>query len=156
MDEIELLPARPDDIERLCALHNRSEMHDGVPRVLEVQELRDELDDERIVLATDVRLAFVDGQLAGYVYTRHLPSDVSQERCFIFGQVDPLWRGRGVGRTHAAVGHRSCDGAATCVDQRPAEVHPRRRVRLHRSGASPVRAVWVSRRFAGSRSCCGR
>lgn len=99
MDEIELQPARPDDIERLCALHNRAELHDGVPRVLEVQELRDELDDERIVLETDVRLAFVGGQLAGYVYTRHLPSDVSQERCFIFGQVDPAWRGRGVGRT---------------------------------------------------------
>jgi mycothiol synthase len=96
--QIELFPARADDLERLLALHRRAEAHDGVPRVLELEELGDELDGENVVLADDVRLAFVDGELAGYVYTMHIPSDVVQERCYIFGEVEPAHRGRGVGR----------------------------------------------------------
>lgn len=97
MGKIELHPARSDDIGRLCALQNRAEAFDGVPRILVEAELREELDDVRVVLATDVRLAVVDDQLAGYIYTLHLPSDVLQERCFVFGSVDPEWRRRGVG-----------------------------------------------------------
>ena len=49
------------------------------------------------MLATDTRLAELDGRLAGYAYTYHLPSDVREERCFVFGQVDPEFRRRGVG-----------------------------------------------------------
>jgi mycothiol synthase len=97
MGDIELQPARPDDIARLVALHRRSEAHDGVPRVIEEEEMRVDLDDVRVVLDTDVRLAFVDGQLAGYVFAMHIPSDADFERCFVFGEVDPSWRGRGVG-----------------------------------------------------------
>jgi len=69
-----------------------------------LQELRDELDDETVVLATDVRLAFVDDQLAGYAYTMNLPSEVRLERCYVFGQVDPAWRARGVGSAMLAWG----------------------------------------------------
>lgn len=96
-DQLRLRSARADDIERLCALHNRSEAHDGVPRVLQVEELREELDDETIVLATDVRIAEFEGETVGYVYTAHMPSDVRLEKCMVFGQVDPDWRGRGIG-----------------------------------------------------------
>jgi mycothiol synthase len=99
VDEIELRPAAPDDIERLCALHNRSEAHDGVPRILEVAELRDELDEAHVVLGTDCRMAFVGDELAGYIYCHHLPSEIRLERCFLRGEVDPAFRRRGVGRT---------------------------------------------------------
>lgn len=98
MTSIELHPASADDLERLLALHRRAEAHDGVPRVLELEELSDELDGENVVLADDVRLAVVEGELAGYVYTMHLPSDVVLERCYVFGEVDPAHRRRGVGR----------------------------------------------------------
>lgn len=97
--EIRLVPAHGDDIERLCALHNRSEAHDGVPRVMDVEELREEFDDDAVVLAADVRLAEIDGSLAGYAYALHLPSDVRLERSYLFGEVDPEFRGRGVGTT---------------------------------------------------------
>jgi mycothiol synthase len=87
-----------EDLEALCALHNRSEAHDSVPRVLALEEMREELDDERIVLATDVRIAVCDGQMAGYTYTYYLPSAERLERCHVVGQVDPDHRGVGVGR----------------------------------------------------------
>jgi mycothiol synthase len=95
---IELRAAAADDLEALCALHNRSEAYDDVPRVLELDEMREELDDERIVLATDVRIAMRDGQMAGYTYTYYLPSAERLERCHLVGLVDPDHRGVGVGR----------------------------------------------------------
>lgn len=104
MDDIVLQPATADDLPRICALHVRSEAHDGVPRVMTLDELSDELDDRTVVLATDVRLASVRGELVGYVYTAHLPSDVRMERCYVFAQVHPDCRGRGVGRTMLAWG----------------------------------------------------
>jgi GNAT superfamily N-acetyltransferase len=95
---IDLRGAVAEDLEAMCALHNRSEAHDGVPRVLELDEMREELDDERVMLATDVRVALCGGQMAGYTYTYHLPSAERLERCHVLGQVDPDHRGRGVGR----------------------------------------------------------
>ena len=95
---MELRGATADDVEALCALHNRSEAHDGVPRVLELEELREDLDDVHVVLADDVRLALVGGALAGYAFTTHLPSGVRLERCYVWGEVDPAHRGKGVGR----------------------------------------------------------
>lgn len=93
---ITLRPLGADDIGRVCALHNRAEHHDGVPRVLEVDELREEL--EGVSLELDTRLAELDGELAGYVYSFFLPSDTGSERAYLFGEVDPAFRGRGVGR----------------------------------------------------------
>lgn len=93
-----LRPLRADDLAEVCALTNRTEVHDGVARVVTVEELAEELDDDHVVLATDTRAVEVDGRLAGYVYTYHLPSDVGEERCYLFGHVDPLQRGAGLGR----------------------------------------------------------
>jgi mycothiol synthase len=97
MTTIELRPVRPDDFEEICALHQRSQRFDGVPQILELDELEGDLDGEHVVLATDTRLVEVDGELAGYAYTFHLPSDVREERCYIFGTVDPAHRRRGAG-----------------------------------------------------------
>lgn len=97
MTTIDLRPVRPDELGEICELHQRSQRHDGVPQVLELDELEGDLDDEHVVLATDTRLAEVDGQVAGYAYTFHLPSEVKEERCYVFGEVDPGHRRRGVG-----------------------------------------------------------
>jgi mycothiol synthase len=98
VDAIELRAATADDFEAVCALHNRSEAHDRVPQVLALEEVRAELDDERVVLATDVRIALRECQMAGYVYTYYLPSTERLERCHVIGRVDPEHRGVGVGR----------------------------------------------------------
>jgi len=97
--EPNLRPATLADFPAIAAMVRRSEVFDGVPRVLHDDELADELDDEQVVLATDTRVAVdTDGQVVGYAYTYHLPSDVREERCYVFGTVDPAWRGRGIGR----------------------------------------------------------
>jgi ribosomal protein S18 acetylase RimI-like enzyme len=82
----------------------RSEAHDGVPRVTEIDDMREAMGEQNVTLATDARLAVVDGRLAGYVYTYHLPSEVRIERCYVFGTVDPTWRKQGVGRAMLAWG----------------------------------------------------
>lgn len=97
MTTIELRPATADDLPDLCALHQRAQRHDGVPQVIQLDELEEELDDDHVSLADDVRIATVDGALAGYAYTFHLPSEVREERCYVFGEVDPDQRRRGVG-----------------------------------------------------------
>lgn len=97
MTAIELRPARADDLPDLCTLHQRSQAHDGALQVMQLDELEEELDDDHVSLADDVRMAFVDGRLAGYAYTYHLPSEVREERCYVFGEVDPEFRRQGVG-----------------------------------------------------------
>jgi mycothiol synthase len=99
VEAITLRGATADDLEAMCALLQRSEAHDGVPRVIELDEMREEVDDVHVVLATDVRLARRAGELAGFAYSVYLPSAVRHERCYLWGEVDPLHRGLGVGRT---------------------------------------------------------
>ena len=98
MSDITLRPMVDADFDVVVALHRRADAHDGRPVVTTLEEMREELDDEHVVLATDVRLALLDGEVVGYLYTYHLPSDVALERCYLFGDVDPAARGRGVGR----------------------------------------------------------
>ena len=98
MSDITLRPMVDADFDVVVALHQRADAHDGRPVVTTLEEMREELDDEHVVLATDVRLALLDGEVVGYLYTYHLPSDVALERCYLFGDVDPAARGRGVGR----------------------------------------------------------
>lgn len=97
MRGLELRALGAGDLAAICDLHRRSESFDAVPRVLALEELEEELDDDHVVLASDTRLAELDGSLAGYVYTYYLPSEEREERCYIFGQVDPEYRRRGVG-----------------------------------------------------------
>jgi mycothiol synthase len=87
-----------DDIPVVAEMIRNSEAFDGVHRVLQDDELAEDLDDVRVRLATDTRLAEVDGRPVGNAYTFHLPSEDREERCYVFGVVDPAYRGRGVGR----------------------------------------------------------
>ncbi len=93
-----LRPLTVDDIAAIAEMIRRSESFDGVPRVVQDDEMAEELDDVRIRLATDTRIAEVDGQTVGTAYTFYLPSDEREERCYIFGTVDPPHRRQGVGR----------------------------------------------------------
>ena len=95
-DPAELRPITADDLEPILALHNRCLVHDGVEQSFEMGELREELDDDGVTFADDVRVAIVDGDIVGYAYALNLPSDVREERCYVFGRVDPPFRRRGV------------------------------------------------------------
>lgn len=92
-----LRPLTVDDLPAVLEIHHRSGAHDLQPWVLSSDELREELDDDHVVLATDTRGAELDGRLVGAVWTYHLPSEVREERCYVFGRVAPAVRGRGIG-----------------------------------------------------------
>lgn len=94
---IEMRPLTPADLPALCALVQTSQRFDCTPQLVQLEELEEEFDDDAVVLATDTRLALLDHQLVGYVYTVHLPSDVREERCYTFGTVHPDHRRQGVG-----------------------------------------------------------
>lgn len=98
--EPNLRPVTAADFPAITDMVRRAEAFDGIPRVLHDDELAEDLDDEQVVLATDTRVAVAagDDSVMGYVYTYHLPSDVREERCYVFGTVDPSWRRRGIGR----------------------------------------------------------
>lgn len=95
---LHLRPVGRSDFAEVLALHLHAEEFDRVPRVMTLDELEEELDDEHVSLATDTRLAVVDGVPVGYLYTYHLPSEVKNERCYLFGAVSPTHRGQGIGR----------------------------------------------------------
>ncbi len=99
-----LRSATSDDLSTIHSILLRAEAADGIARVMEFDEVCEDLDDDRIPLATHVRIAELDGEVVGYVYALHLPSDVKEERCYLFGNVDPSHRGLGVGRALMAWG----------------------------------------------------
>lgn len=96
--DVVLRPMTADDLPAVHALQVAADAFDSKPMVMTLDELSTEVDDEHVRYADDVRLAMVDGRLAGYCYTYHLPSEVRLERCYLFGTVAPPMRTRGVGR----------------------------------------------------------
>jgi mycothiol synthase len=86
-----------DDFPEIVELLDRAYRHDGVPRSTDLEELEEELDDVAVVRATDTRVAEIGGAIVGYAYTIHLPSELREERSYVFGEVDPQFRRRGVG-----------------------------------------------------------
>lgn len=98
MNPPDLRPPTGDDLATIHSILLRAEAADGLKRVMAFDELREELDDDRIPFRTQVRVAELHGEVVGYIYALHLPSDVKEERCYLFGNVDPVHRGQGVGR----------------------------------------------------------
>lgn len=85
------------DVPATCAMHQKAEVFDEVPRMLEVDELEEELTGTHVEIGTDTLGAFAGDAIVGYAYTYHLPSEVKEERCYVFGIVDPDHRDRGIG-----------------------------------------------------------
>lgn len=104
-------PLTVDDLPTVCDLSQRCQRHDGVEQVIQLDEIEDELDDEHVVLTTDTLAVFAGDDLAAFAYTYHLPSEVKEERCYVFGQVAPEARRRGIGR------HLMTWGVARATDQ---------------------------------------
>lgn len=86
------------DLPQVVDVRNRASAHDGLLTVMSVEELTDELGSSHLSMADDTLVAVVDETVVGYAYAYHLPSRVRVERCYVFGDVDPGWRGRGIGR----------------------------------------------------------
>ena len=95
---IELRAARAEDLEAVCAVINRVQQHDGLKQVFTLVELREWLDVPYLDLADDSRLAFRDGELAGWTWVSNAPAEARLERAWLPGGVDPPHRGAGVGR----------------------------------------------------------
>ena len=91
-----LRPPRPDEIDPLCALTNRAQVHDRIPQVLDPAELAEDF--ASLTPEDDVRVAELDGVVAGYAHIWFRPSGERLERAHIRGTVEPALRGRGVGR----------------------------------------------------------
>lgn len=87
------------DLAAVHAVVTAANEHDAIPMVETLDEIERELDDVRVRHATDVRVAIdaASGDIVGYVYAFHIPSDVAEERCYLFGKVHPAWRNRGIG-----------------------------------------------------------
>jgi mycothiol synthase len=107
MESCTLRPVAESDLEAICALVVRAEQFDGYEKVMTLDELREELDDELVSFAADTRVAvrIEDGveRIAGFAYVAFLPGEptqspgVGQQRVFVLGHVDPVCRRQGVG-----------------------------------------------------------
>jgi mycothiol synthase len=95
---LDLRPVTLEQVDELCALANRTEQFEGIPRVLTVDELREDLEAPHVDVSADTRAAYVDGELAGWAWIWNPPSEVRLERAYLLGEVDPAHRGQGVGR----------------------------------------------------------
>ena len=93
-------PLTPDDMPALCEIINAGNAHDGLQMVMDVDEVREDIGPPMTDLAADTLSAFIDGVLVGAVWNQYLPSDVGQERCYVFGAVHPTVRRRGSRWSH--------------------------------------------------------
>lgn len=97
-----LRPATTADLPALVALVNRVNHASGTMIQVQPDELAEELQSSLTVMDRDSRLAVDgDGRIVGFVWTIHLPSDDTDERCYVNGGVDPSLTGRGIGRVLA-------------------------------------------------------
>lgn len=96
---ISLRPIRSDDLPELVAVVNRRYQAAGIRINMQADELGEEIDSSLTNRERDTRVAVDEtGRIVGYAWTIHLPSDVSEERCYVEGGVDVDRRGLGIGR----------------------------------------------------------
>jgi mycothiol synthase len=98
VEDIELRPARVDDIAAVAELVRRAEAHDGVPRVLVAEELAQDLRAPHLELDADTRVAVRHGALVGFAYVWNPPAQHRLERAELVGEVAPDHRATGIGR----------------------------------------------------------
>lgn len=93
-----LRPVSPDDAATIHSLVRRAEVHDREPLVTPLEEITELFDEPHLDPERDIRLASVDDVPVAWGRVWHQPSGERQERAYLFGTVDPDWRGRGIGR----------------------------------------------------------
>ena len=104
------------DAPAICDLVVRSERHDGVPRVLDLVELIEEMSDESVDLAARSLVALIDARVVGHMIVHHRRADVVEQRCHLDGTVDPAFRGQGVGSTLVEFGIEQARTVLTAID----------------------------------------
>jgi ribosomal protein S18 acetylase RimI-like enzyme len=91
-------PLRDTDYGALAGLLNEASIADGRAQHQVADELREEFESMPVDLSTATLAAWQGDRLVGAAYLYHLPSTVREERCYVFGTVQPDHRGLGIGR----------------------------------------------------------
>ena len=87
----------PDDAPRLAAIATESSCADGQPIAVTAEEILEEFCITNCDPATDVVVACTGEEIVGYGFTYMLHNPGGDERCYVFGHVDPPMRRRGIG-----------------------------------------------------------
>ena len=95
--QFQLRQATRSDLPEIAALLSEGLSFDGLVFVQTAEELAEEFDGTYCSLNHDVIVAIYESSIIGVGYTIFLPSEVKEERCYIFGTTKPEFRGNGVG-----------------------------------------------------------
>ena len=95
--QFQLRQATRSDLPEIAALLSEGLSFDGLVFVQTAEELAEEFDGTYCSLNHDVIVAIYESSIIGVGYTIFLPSEVKEERCYIFGTTKPEHRGNGVG-----------------------------------------------------------
>ena len=95
--QFQLRQATRSDLPEIAALLSEGLSFDGLVFVQTAEELAEEFDGTYCSLEHDVIVAIYESSIIGVGYTIFLPSEIKEERCYIFGTTKPEFRGNGVG-----------------------------------------------------------
>ena len=95
--QFQLRKATDSDLPEIAALLSEGLSFDGLVFVQTAEELAEEFDGTYCDLDQDVIVAVHESIIIGVGYTIFLPSEIKEERCYIFGTTKPEFRGNGVG-----------------------------------------------------------
>lgn len=85
------------DLAKMANLLTRVFTFDGLVLVQSHEELEEEFSGPYCHLENDVIVVEQNSEIIGIGYTIFLPSETREERCYIFGGVDPDFRRQGIG-----------------------------------------------------------
>lgn len=97
--QISLRHPNKADLAKMATLFTKMFTFDGLVIVQSREELEEEMSGPYCYLEADVIVAEIDSEIVGITYTYFLPSETKEERCYIFGGVDPDFRRRGIGNS---------------------------------------------------------
>lgn len=95
---ITFAPLRETDYQVFADLLNEAGIFDGRAQQQTSEEIREEFETLPVRLPVDTLAAWDANVLVGAAYTCYLPSEVREERCYVFGTVRPAYRGKTLGR----------------------------------------------------------
>ena len=95
--QFQLRQATRSDLPEIAALLSEGLSFDGLVFVQTAEELAEEFDGTYCSLNHDVIVAIYESSIIGVGYTIFLPSEIKEERCYIFGTTKPEYRNKGVG-----------------------------------------------------------